>query len=178
MLRFSVFILAIATYSCATHAQTLPDYPAFQLVGQIGGNPNTSTFNSSAEGILTANANTYGSFHYIALSSKWDVSKLSFKISCVYINGADQLVTTPTYSDGQNCPQATGQSRFIRAIKLQLDGPNKQDYDLRYSCKIGYFQQNTLTDFGEVAAGQWCGHTEGGAPKEWLAQIVVKLRRN
>lgn len=161
------------------YAQSLPDYPSYRFVGQIGGVPQDSTFVSNAQGILTADANTYGSFHFMSLAAQGEPGMdLSFKYRCVWMNNDNQLVSSPTYSGGSSCPPGgAAQSRFVRAIVVELDGTNKDDYLLEYECWIGYFNQNRLDPFGRVPAGTMCGHETGGAPQEWLSRIVFYLRR-
>ncbi len=178
MKRYWPVVLILSAGSLVASANSLPDYPPFELRGQIGGNPSKSVFTSDASGILTANANVYGSFHDISLRSKWNPDQLRLRFSCVYVNNDNNIVSAPTYKDGENCPPSgSATSRFIRAIRIELDGANRDDYNLRYSCLIGYFNQKHHTPVAEVSAGQYCGNVSGGAPQEWLSQIVVKLSR-
>jgi hypothetical protein len=161
-------------------AQPLPDYPPFQFTGQIGGNPNISTFHSDAVGTLIAKATGFGSFHTMTLTSDWNPARLGFKYPCVYARGAQStLATSPTYSDGQECPPGgPAASNFVRAIKITLTGSEQNNYALEAQCTVGYFGQHRVDVLPTVSSGQFCGHETGGAPLEWINQIEIRLHRN
>lgn len=178
MRKISLAALTLAVSTTAVSAQALPDYPSYVFSGQIGGNSQLTTIGSNPSGVLEVTANQFGSFHDMALVSNTAAIDLRFEYSCVYVNNANQVITSPTYSRGQRCPpQGAADSRFVRAVRVMLSGADKDAYEFDYECWIGYFRQNTLTSFGRVAEGQYCGNVSGGAPQEWLTKIQFRLRR-
>uniref|UniRef100_A0A6H1ZH92 Uncharacterized protein n=1 Tax=viral metagenome TaxID=1070528 RepID=A0A6H1ZH92_9ZZZZ len=157
------------------------DYPSFTIIGLVGGTE--YLFQSDATGVAKAKppGNDFASFHALSVDSNW--SQLHFKYSCVYSKAPSTNVTlieTPTYEEGTSCPKDgdSGNSHFVRAIKITLEGVEAPNYIMSAQCWLGFFQQpgvhETLT---AVGSGEWCGRQLGGADKEWISWIEVRLRK-
>lgn len=184
MLRSVIFtVIAIifsSKFAFGAESSTTPvDYPLYVFSYQVGGSAPSEPIISNEFGRIDAKANQFGSFHWVQLDPHVTFKdEIGFKYRCVFINNANQIVITPTYESFSPCPPGkSSESRFIRAISVELTGPDRDLYRLEYECWIGYFKQYRLDYFGRVEQGNLCGREAGGAPQEWISRIVFYVWR-
>lgn len=154
-----------------------PPYPEYNVQGQVGGSTN-QIWKSNAVGSVDANAVAHRNFHYLTFNSTWDATQLKFKYRCVFkaTTNPPQFARSGTVNDGTPCPPGgAGASHYVKAISVELDGPEKANYQLEYDCWIAYKGQPHESYFGPKKAGEYCGNETGGAPDEWITRLRVTL---
>jgi hypothetical protein len=97
--------------------------------------------------------------------------RMNFRLSCL----ADGVGERST--DGGYCPDQDqiARSKYMTAIRLELYGPDADQYALSYRCwSTRKGDGEHLADHGQKSPGEWCGLDE---PNHWITRIVVSVRR-
>jgi hypothetical protein len=97
--------------------------------------------------------------------------RMNFRLACLADDAGEQS------TDGGYCPgqDQIPRSRYVKAIRLELHGPDADQYALSYRCwSARKGDGEHLADHGEKGPGEWCGFDE---PDHWITRIVVKVRR-
>lgn len=97
--------------------------------------------------------------------------RMNFRLSCLS-EGIGEHST-----DGGYCPEQDQipRSQSLKAIRLELHGPDADQYALSYRCwSTRKGDGEHLADHGEKAPHEWCGPAR---PDHWITRIVVSVRR-
>jgi hypothetical protein len=107
--------------------------------------------------------NSRASFHTIGLSII-EPRGLKARVGCTFINAAEQLVEGPWVEDGgQSPPGGVANSRYIQAIRIDLDGEEKRNYKVSYTVKTVKVHRDRpkFQESGETFSasdGGWAGY--------------------
>jgi hypothetical protein len=97
--------------------------------------------------------------------------QMNFRLACL----ADGFGERST--DGGYCPDEDRipRGRYMKAIRLELHGPDAYQYALSYRCwSARRGDGEHLADHGEKGPGEWCGIDE---PDQWITRIVVRVKK-
>ena len=97
--------------------------------------------------------------------------RMNFRLSCLADGVGEQS------TDGGYCPEQDqiARSKYVKAIRLELHGPDADQFALSYRCwSTRRGDGEHLADHGEKRSGEWCGLDE---PDHWITRIVVSVRR-
>jgi hypothetical protein len=166
-----------------TDSEILPPFPNFMFEGLRSGE--TRRFpspvplpagwqNETAEGGLIDVHHTepYRALRlHVLRNDPHNNPRMNFRLSCL-VDGVGEQST-----DGGYCPEQDQipRSKYVKAIRLELHGPDADQYALSYRCwSTRKGDGEHLADHGEKGPGEWCGFDE---PDHWITRIVVKVRR-
>jgi hypothetical protein len=97
--------------------------------------------------------------------------QMNFRLGCRAAGIGEQS------TDGAYCPNADQfpRSKYVKAFRLELHGPDADQFDLSYRCWSARKDDGEdLADHGDKRAGEWCGSDE---PNHWVTRIVVRVKK-
>jgi len=165
-------------------AQTIPQLHATTF---IAGEDHPRDYRSN-DGHITIPGDP-ASFHYFGITSN-DRDKLFFKVSCFFVNAAEQLKSTST-SDGSPCPPyGVENSRYIQALLIELGGSDANSFQLEMGCVVHFKatlpgpgwsgpEEGTILYQRGPAGSRWCGKTEPLSQGNWgISSLELWLTRH
>jgi len=97
--------------------------------------------------------------------------RMNFRLSCL-ADGVGKQSTDSGYCPAQD---QIPRSNYVKAVRLELQGPDADQYALSYRCwSTRKGDGEHLADQGEKGPGEWCGLDE---PDHWITRIIVSVRR-
>ena len=165
-------------------SEILPPFPSFMFEGLRSGS--TRRFPSpvplpagwqnvtSEEGMIDVNhvPEPYRAVRlHVLRNDPHNNPQMNFRLACL----ADGFGERST--DGGYCPDEDRipRSRYVKAIRLELHGPDADQYALSYRCwSARRGDGEHLADHGEKGPGEWCGINE---PDHWITRIVVRVKK-
>jgi hypothetical protein len=97
--------------------------------------------------------------------------RMNFRLAC----RADDVGEQST--DSGYCPgeDQIPRSRYLKAIRLELYGPDAGQFGLSYRCwSTRKGDGEYLVDHGDKFPDEWCGFDE---PDHWVTRIVVRVKK-
>jgi hypothetical protein len=165
-------------------AGTLPLFPSFMFEGLRSGE--TRRFPSpvplpagwqnvtSDGGVIDVNhiPEPYRAMRFHVLrNDPGNNPRMNFRLACL----ADGIGEQST--DGAYCPNEDQfpRSRYVKAIRLELYGPDADQFGLFYRCwSARQGDGEHLVDHGDKSSGEWCGVDE---PNRWVTRIIVRVKK-
>jgi hypothetical protein len=97
--------------------------------------------------------------------------RMNFRLGCLAAGVGEQS------TEGAYCPNADQfpRSKYVKAFRLELHGPDADQFDLSYRCwSARKGDGEDLVAHGDKRPGEWCGVDE---PGRWITRITVTVTR-
>jgi hypothetical protein len=108
---------------------------------------------------------------HVLRNDPYNRPRMDFRLACL-VDGVGEQSTDAGYCPAEDL---IPRSRYLRAIRLELFGPDADQFALSYRCWSAHRgDTENLADQGEKTSGEWCGLDQ---IDHWLTRIVVRVRR-
>jgi hypothetical protein len=115
-----------------------------------------------------------GSFRTIGVRVS-EPAGLIARVSCMYVNEAQELKEGPWVDDGgQSPPGGVANPRYIQALKMQLAGAHADEYRVYYRAKVVKTRADNPRVQEKPPEDYFSGVAIGGKPGKWAGTLALE----